>query len=137
MSESGTDVLIIDDEQAYRESIGTTLRGQGLEVQLASSMEQARDRARVSPPALVLLDLRMPGSDSLAHLEEWLGMAAPPRVIVLSEATAQEQVLEALRRGATDYLAKPVHEEELCLAVRRGARQLGPQRRSAETGSRG
>ena len=120
MSDTSLNVLIIDDEQVYRENIGTILRGAGLSVQVADSMQGARETARLVPPSLVLLDLCLPGSDGLANLEEWIGTQDPPHVIVLSDASAQGQVLEALRRGAADYLAKPLHEEELLLAVRRG-----------------
>ncbi|MEE3329052.1 MAG: GAF domain-containing protein [Myxococcota bacterium] len=120
MSNAGQNVLIIDDEQAYRENMGAILRGAGLAVQSAESMQVAREKAGVTPPSLVLLDLDLPGSDGLANLGEWLGMQAPPHVIVLSEASAQGQVLEALRRGAADYLAKPLHEEEFLISVRRG-----------------
>ncbi len=120
MSDTSLNVLVIDDEQAYRENIGTILRGAGLSVQVADSMEGARETARLIAPALVLLDLRLPGSDGLKNLEEWMGAQGDPHVIVLSDASAQGQVLEALRQGAADYLAKPLHEEELLLAVRRG-----------------
>jgi len=120
MSGTGQYILIIDDEQLYRENMGAILRGAGLAVQSADSMQVAREKARVTPPSLILLDLDLPGSDGLANLAEWLGMPAPPHVIVLSDATAQGQVLEALRLGAADYLAKPLHEEEFLLSVRRG-----------------
>lgn len=120
MSGRGQHILIIDDEQIYRENMGAILRGAGLAVQSADSMQAAREKAQLSPPSLVLLDLDLPGSDGLANLGEWLGMPAPPHVIVLSDATAQGQVLEALRRGAADYLAKPLHEEEFLLSVQRG-----------------
>ena len=120
MSELVENVLIIDDEQMYRENMGAILRGAGLAVQSADSMQMAREKARANPPSLVLLDLDLPGSDGLANLGEWLGAVAPPHVIVLSEVTAQGQVLEALRRGAADYLAKPLHEEEFLISVRRG-----------------
>lgn len=120
MSGATQHILVIDDEPLYRENMGAILRGAGLAVQSADSMQVAREKARVTPPSLVLLDLDLPGSDGLANLAEWLGMPAPPHVIVLSDATAQGQVLEALRRGAADYLAKPLHEEEFLLSVRRG-----------------
>ena len=119
MSDVDMEILVIDDEQHYRESIRQTLSEAGLPCRVASSMGEARERAGVSPPALVLLDLGLPSSDGLESLAEWLLGANAPKVIVLSDVSAQGEVLEALRRGASDYLAKPLHEEELCLAVRR------------------
>jgi GAF domain-containing protein len=67
----------------------------------------------------VILDIRLPGMDGIEVLEKLRALRPTLRVIMLSASTDQELVLEALRLGATDYLAKPLHEEELVLAVQR------------------
>jgi GAF domain-containing protein len=66
-----------------------------------------------------VLDVVLPGLDGLEVLRRLRERQPELRVIILSAYTDQERVLEALRLGAFDYLAKPLHDEELVLAVRR------------------
>jgi DNA-binding response OmpR family regulator len=112
-------VLVVDDERFFRESIRDALAPLPVRCVLAESGEEALKLAEDPAIGAVVLDVRLPGLsglDVLAHLR-----ADHPHlhVIVFSAQTDQEQVLEALRLGATDYLAKPIHEEELRLAVTR------------------
>ena len=69
--------------------------------------------------ACVLLDVGIAQPDAIGLLAALLQQRAALRVIAVATRADQELVLETLRRGACDYLAKPIHDEELCLAVRR------------------
>jgi DNA-binding response OmpR family regulator/putative methionine-R-sulfoxide reductase with GAF domain len=121
MAESIPRVLVVDDENFFREAIRDILTGERLEVLEAEDGESALELARDLSIGVVVLDIRLPGMDGLEVLRR-LGADRPDlRVIMLSANNDQELVLEALRLGACDYLAKPLHDEELVLAVRRAA----------------
>jgi CheY-like chemotaxis protein len=112
-------VLVVGNDRAAQTAIRTALSEDGIGCEIAESPEQARKLADDPAVGAVLLDVALPeraGLDVLRLLRE---RRPALRVIALGTAAAQDRILEALRRGASDYLAKPIHEEELRLAVRR------------------
>lgn len=121
MAEPSSQVLVCDDETFFREAIRDILTAEGFGVLEAEDGETALACAADPAVGVLILDIRLPGIDGLAVLRQ-LGEARPDlRVIMLSASNDQESVLDALRLGAFDYLAKPLHDEELVLAVRRAA----------------
>ena len=112
-------VLIVDDEVFFREAIDEILRGADFETMLAEDGEGALT-AIVDPSiGVVVLDVRLPDMDGIQVLASIREMRPDLSIIMLSASTDQEIVLEALRLGACDYLAKPLHDEELTLSVGR------------------
>lgn len=111
-------VLVVDDEPAFRESMRDAL-AEVSACALAGSGEEALKLADDPAVEAVLLDLRLPGEAAIDVLKELRQRRPALQVIVLSEPVDQPLVLEALRLGASDYLAKPLHDEELRLAVTR------------------
>ena len=121
MSDAKARVLVVDDERFFREAIGDVLSAHGYPFVACEDGERALKLVVADNFAVAVLDIRLPGIDGIEVLRQ-LRVAQPElRVIMLSAATDQELVLEALRLGACDYLAKPLHDEELVLAVRRAA----------------
>ena len=114
-------VLIVDDERFFREAIREILESEGLACIECGAADQALELARDPSVGVVVLDVRLPDSDGVDLLRDLRELRSALQVIVLSASTDQELVLEALRLGACDYLAKPLHDEELLLAVRRAA----------------
>lgn len=112
-------VLVVDDERFFREAIRDALSADGVECDLAESGEEALKLADDPRLGAVILDVRLPGMSGIEVLGRLRERRPSLRAIVLSAHTDQERVLEALRMGASDYLAKPLHEEELRLSVRR------------------
>jgi len=112
-------VLVVDDERFFRERIREVLTAHGLASLEAKSGEQAIELATHPEVGVVVLDIRLPGIDGIEVLRRLRDQRPQLRVIMLSASTDQELVLEALRLGACDYLAKPLHDEELILAVQR------------------
>ena len=112
-------VLIVDDEVFFLEAIDEILREADFETLLAEDGESAL--AAVVDPSIgvVVLDVRLPDMDGIQVLASIREMRPELSIIMLSASTDQEIVLEALRLGASDYLAKPLHDEELTLAVGR------------------
>jgi DNA-binding response OmpR family regulator len=112
-------ILVVDDERFFREAIDEILGNEGLDIAIAESGERALEMAADANLGVVVLDIRMPGLDGIQVLARLREIRPSLRVIMLSASTDQELVLEALRLGACDYLAKPLHDEELVLSVRR------------------
>ena len=129
MSEDHADaraqVLVVDDERFFREAIGDALAAIGCRFQVAETAAEALERAADPAIGTVILDIVLPDRNGLEVLRDLRERRPELRVIVLSAHTDQEYVLEALRLGACDYLAKPLHEEELQLSVRRALEAYG------------
>jgi FixJ family two-component response regulator len=121
VGQSGTRVLVVDDERFFREAIAEILTANGFESECCEDGETAIEVAAAQSFGVVVLDIRLPGMDGIEVLRRLRESSPNLRVIMLSASTDQELVLEALRLGACDYLAKPLHDEELALAVGRAA----------------
>lgn len=115
-----TDILIVDDEEAIRRSLRKALAYEDVTIQEARSGEEALQLLSQTTFSLVLTDIRMgqvDGLDLLAEIRErW-----PDTVVVLLTGYASvESAVQALRRGAHDYLIKPVSIEDVRASIRRG-----------------
>ncbi len=108
-------ILIVDDEAASRELLGTILTGAGYQVEGADGGAAALARATAAPPDLILLDLMMPGMTGFEvcqRLKAHPTTEAIPIIVVTAygEVTHKEAVLT---RGAEDFVTKPVDAEDL------------------------
>ena len=112
-------ILVVDDERFFREAIRDALAPAGLQVELAATGEEALEKLADPSLGVMVLDLQLPDVHGLEVFRRAARIRPELRVVILSAHTEQQYVLEALRLGACDYLAKPLHEEELVLAVRR------------------
>jgi two-component system response regulator AtoC len=112
-------VLVVDDDETIRSYLAVLLSGRGYGVVCAASGEEAlvRLRAKTMSPALVLLDLIMPGLGGLELLARIRKGHPLLPVIVLSTMSQIKTVVEAVKRGASDYLTKPFGDQELELAI--------------------
>lgn len=119
MADRDRRVLVVDDERFFRESIQETLAKAGIESVLACDGPEGLAVAEGPGVGAVVLDVRLPGMDGLEVLRRLRERHPALPVIMLSAHQDQAYVLEALRQGAADYLAKPLHEEEVKLSVRR------------------
>jgi phosphoserine phosphatase RsbU/P len=128
-------VLIAEDDAVSRHLLELALRRWGYDPVLAPDGSAALLAVESEPDLrLVLLDVMMPGTDGL---EVCRGLRARPRgphyyVIMLTARAAKDDVIEGLRAGADDYLAKPFDPEELRARLNVGARVVGLQRSLAE-----
>jgi CheY-like chemotaxis protein len=116
---TGPRVLVVDDERFFREAIRELLEADGLTVVAAANAAEALEAATDPDLGVVVLDIQLPDQSGLEVLRTLRDRRPELRMVMLSAHTDQEYVLEALRLGACDYLAKPLHEEELRLSVRR------------------
>jgi DNA-binding NtrC family response regulator len=112
-------ILIVDDDESTRRFLAALLTSLGHEVASAESGEQALRRLEEPPrPELVLLDLILPGIGGLEVLDRVRQSNPSLPVIVLSTEGRLKTVVDAVKRGASDYLTKPFGEQELELAIR-------------------
>jgi DNA-binding NtrC family response regulator len=122
-------ILVVEDESILSIELQRYLEALGHQVTIAETIGSARAAAQASPPDLVLLDLRLPdgsGLDLLGALRE----ADPDLPVVLMTAYGSvRDAVDAMRRGATDYVQKPLDLDELALLVER---VLARQRRDRE-----
>ncbi len=113
-------ILVVDDDREILEMTALLLQGAGFEVLLAGSGEEALYRLGEAPPALVLLDINMPGMDGWEVLrvlqEDEMTRALP--VIMFSVNFELREKLHALQLGAADYITKPFDTESLVRRVR-------------------
>ncbi|MGC3999985.1 MAG: sigma-54 dependent transcriptional regulator [Anaeromyxobacter sp.] len=105
-------VLIVDDEPSVRFVLARTCERAGVPFEEAGSAEEARDVLRANGHGrtgvgLVLLDIRLPGDDGFKLLGEIGGRADSPFVVVMTAEDTMRSAVEAMKRGAADYLGKP------------------------------
>ncbi|MEU6710744.1 response regulator transcription factor [Nonomuraea sp. NPDC046802] len=115
-------VMVVDDHPMWREGVARDLTEAGYEV-VATVGEggQAIRAAGAVRPDVVVLDLRLPDMSGAQVAAGMAAAASPPRVLVLSASAEQEDVLEAVKAGASGYLVKSASREEFLEAVRRTA----------------
>ncbi len=118
-------ILVVDDDDAFRSSLCRELAASGYRVSEASGGAQLKERLAAAEPDVVLLDLRLAEEDGLSLLEHVRAHAAS-EVIVLTGHGSVQSAIRALKAGASDYLLKPCDLDELELAIDRAlqTRQL-------------
>ena len=132
------EILVVDDEPANLKLVQQLLGEAGYRARLANNGELALRSAKIKPPALVLLDIRMPGMDGYEvckQLKKDETTRSIP-VIFLSALEEEEDKVKAFEAGGVDYVGKPIRKSEVMarigthLALRRA--QLELERRNAE-----
>lgn len=110
-------VLIIDDELGLRRTLEMILSDEGYQVATAADGEEGLRLLRAEPADLVLCDVRMPRLDGLGFLEKLQEEGQRALVIMMSAYGTLETAVEALRRGAYDYISKPFNADEVLLTL--------------------
>lgn len=116
-------VMVVDDHPMWREAVARDLGDAGFEVvATAANGTEAVNRARAARPDVLVLDLQIPAPDGVAVTATLVPDFPDLRVLILSASGEQDDVLEAVKAGATGYLVKSASREELVDAVSRVAR---------------
>lgn len=111
-------ILVVDDEQAVRESLRRSLRFNGYEVMIASDGLEAVEAVRNENPELLILDVMMPNMDGLEVCRTLRSEGWERPILVLTARDSVSDRVAGLDAGADDYLPKPFALEELLARVR-------------------
>ena len=108
-------ILVVEDEEKARRVVGLHLSGAGFAVKAAGSAEEAWKLA--GDADLILTDLKLPGMDGLELLEKLKAQNSRTPVVVMSAFGTVENAVEAMKRGAVDFLPKPFSLDHLSVVV--------------------
>lgn len=112
-------VLVVDDKEMMRDSVGQTLVRAGMQVVMAESAQAALGQIARKRPDAVVTDLKMPGGTGLDLLRQIRVIDDELPVILMTAFGTVETAVEALKIGAFDYITKPFEGDELIIAVKR------------------
>lgn len=110
-------LLLVDDDETFRERLAISMERRGYEVKSAANAEQARTLTEIFEPDFAVLDLKMPGEGGLNLIPELRQLRPQLRLIVLTGYGSIATALEAVRLGAADYLTKPADADQLDRAL--------------------
>jgi two-component system response regulator AtoC len=112
-------VLVVDDEENLRHMLQILLRREGYDAVGASSVEAALIEIERQPFDIIITDLRMPGHSGLELVDEVRHRKLDTTVVVMTAYGSKEIAIEAMKRGAYDYLSKPFEADEVVLLLRK------------------
>jgi DNA-binding NtrC family response regulator len=112
-------ILVVDDKDSMRNMLQQTLTEEGFRVDSASDGRKALELVRNKSYDLVLTDLKMPDADGLDVLSGVKEVDSDTSVIVMTAYGTIEDAVEAMRKGAFDFITKPFDSEHLCVLVNR------------------
>lgn len=125
MSTRGPTILVVDDEEAYREALLVALEGEGFHVETAADGVEAIARFEATQPVLVLLDVMLPRMSGVDVCRELRTRSQVP-IIMVTARNAEIDAVVGLEVGADDYVTKPFRLRELVARVRAALRR-GPR----------
>jgi len=125
-------ILVVDDEESYREALSVALEREGFRVETAADGPEAIERFDAAHPALVLLDVMLPRMSGVDVCRELRTRSQVP-IIMVTAKTAEIDAVVGLEVGADDYVTKPFRLRELVARVRAALRRA--PRPGAERGS--
>jgi len=112
-------ILIVDDEANARSALGEILREEGYTTELAADGFKALGKIEEFSPDVVLTDLKMPGLDGIGLMEKASRMIPAPTFVVMTAFGTIENAVEAVKKGAYQYLTKPLDFQALAVVVER------------------
>ncbi len=116
-SSAAASILVVDDEPDLRTLYELTLLREGYRVETASCVTEAKEQLRLQRFDVVITDMRLPDGEGLQVLQELREQQRNERCIVITAYGSAENAVEALRRGAFDYMTKPVDPKQFRMVV--------------------
>ena len=110
-------LLIVDDDDPFRNRLGRAMETKGFNVSLAKSVEEGLIFTRKSPPSFAVVDLRLLDGNGLDVIEELHKLKPDSRVVMLTGYGNLPTAVSAVKSGAIDYLAKPADAEDIEAAL--------------------
>ncbi|HEY0666040.1 MAG TPA: response regulator transcription factor [Gallionella sp.] len=109
-------LLLVDDDATFRAVLTRALEKRGFAVTAAESVEQALPLAAANPPEYAVLDLKMDGASGLVLVQRLHELDPATRIVMLTGYASIATAVEAIKLGATQYLAKPANADEIVAA---------------------
>jgi FixJ family two-component response regulator len=117
MKETTPIVFVVDDDHTVRQALARLLRSLGLQAETFASAREFRARARPDGPACLILDVRLPGENGLLVQQALQATEECLPIIFLTGYGTVPLCVQAMKRGAVDFLQKPIDDEALLAAV--------------------
>ncbi|MEZ4600208.1 MAG: sigma-54 dependent transcriptional regulator [Syntrophotaleaceae bacterium] len=118
MTQDRHKILVVDDEESMREFLSIMLHREGYQADAAADGAQAIAQLKEHVYDLIITDIKMPRVDGFGVLDYALEMAPETAVIMITAFSTTEQAVEAMKKGAYDYITKPFNNEEIRLIVK-------------------
>ena len=118
-------ILLVDDEKDIREVLSISLADIGYEVYTAENGEKALRVFQKFKPAIVLIDIKIPGMDGIETLEKMKKLFPLTEVVMLTGHATVESAIEGIKKGAYDYLMKPCDIDQLMQKVEEATQKKG------------
>ena len=110
-------LLLVDDDETFRGVLARALEKRGFAVTTANDVETAVEIAKESPPEYAVVDLKMPGPSGLTLVKTLKDLDTETRIVMLTGYASIATAVEAIKLGATHYLAKPADTDEVVAAL--------------------
>lgn len=110
-------LLLVDDDDAYRQVLGRALEKRGFAVNAAADVDAAITQAQNNPPEYAVIDLKMPGTSGLVLIQKLKMLDAETRIVMLTGYASIATAVESIKLGATHYLTKPADVDEIVNAL--------------------
>jgi two-component system response regulator AtoC/two-component system nitrogen regulation response regulator NtrX len=124
-------ILIVDDEKAARFGMKLALEKDGYKVMEAADGIGAFDVIKSKSPSLIFLDINMPKINGIQVLEEINHMENPPMIVIVTAYGSERVAVDAMKKGAYDYIAKPYEIDELRLIAKHAFEKLALEEENA------
>jgi two-component system response regulator AtoC len=112
-------ILIIDDEPGLRQTVSLILSEEGYETLTASDGEEGLSKALEVSPGMILCDVKMPRLPGLDFLERYKAAGGTGMVVVMTAYGGMELAIQAMKKGAYDYISKPFSPDQLLLTIKK------------------
>ncbi len=116
LTEERPTLLLVDDDQDFLAVLAIAMQKRGFAVSIAHNADTAYEQAMQDPPEFAVIDLKMPGNSGLVLLRQLSALQAGTKIVVLTGYASIATAIEAIKLGATHYLAKPVDADEIVAA---------------------
>jgi FixJ family two-component response regulator len=113
-------VIIVDDDSAMRESLGSLVRSVGLEVTMFASIPELLELGRLKRPTCLVLDVRLPGRSGLDLQRELKSANIQLPIIFITAHADVPMSVQAMKGGALEFLTKPFRDQDLLEAIQLG-----------------
>lgn len=113
-------VLVIDDQPGIRRLLTEILEDEGYKIITAANGYEGVQKAKENEPAVILMDMKMPGMDGLEALKEVSTLGQGDRVVMMTAYGELDMINEAKAAGVQDYITKPFDIVTLCGMVKKG-----------------